>query len=144
MSAASSLEERRTKAPADQKAEHAGRHPRIRERLVGLHTRSRRTISEHRHKRKLRDREVSDQSRHGLDWTNFFMADVQIGFGPFITVYLTAQAWTQTDIGLVLTAGSLVALLGQMPGGAIVDAARSEKFVAALSIAAIAASALLN
>jgi MFS family permease len=85
----------------------------------------------------------SRQSLRGLDWFVFFLADVQTGFGPFITVYLTAQAWTQTDIGLVLTAGSLVALLGQMPGGAVVDAARSEKFVAALSIAAIAASALL-
>jgi len=88
-------------------------------------------------------RAPSRQSLRGLDWFVFFLADVQTGFGPFITVYLTAQAWTQTDIGLVLTAGSLVALLGQMPGGAIVDAARSEKFVAALSIAAIAASALL-
>jgi MFS family permease len=85
----------------------------------------------------------SRRSLRGLDWFVFFLADVQTGFGPFITVYLTAQAWTQTDIGLVLTAGSLVALLGQMPGGAVVDAARSEKFVAALSIAAIAASALL-
>jgi len=85
----------------------------------------------------------SRRSLRGLDWFVFFLADVQTGFGPFITVYLTTQAWTQTDIGLVLTAGSLVALLGQMPGGAIVDAARSEKFVAALSIAAIAASALM-
>ena len=85
----------------------------------------------------------SRQSRRGLDWFVFFLADVQTGFGPFITVYLTTQAWTQTDIGLVLTAGSLVALFGQMPGGAIVDAARSEKFVAAISIAAIAASALV-
>jgi MFS family permease len=85
----------------------------------------------------------SRRSLRGLDWFVFFLADVQTGFGPFITVYLTTQAWTQTDIGLVLTAGSLVALLGQMPGGAIVDAARSEKFVAGLSIAAIAASALM-
>ena len=88
-------------------------------------------------------RAPSLRSRRGLDWFVFFLADVQTGFGPFITVYLTAQAWTQTDIGLVLTAGSLVALIGQMPGGAIVDAARSEKFVAAISIAAIAASALV-
>jgi MFS family permease len=88
-------------------------------------------------------RAPSLRSRRGLDWFVFFLADVQTGFGPFITVYLTAQAWTQTDIGLVLTAGSLVALIGQMPGGAIVDAARSEKFVAAISIAAIAASALM-
>jgi MFS family permease len=87
-------------------------------------------------------RAPSLRSRRGLDWFVFFLADVQTGFGPFITVYLTAQAWTQTDIGLVLTAGSLVALFGQMPGGAIVDAARSEKLVAAISIGAIAASAL--
>ena len=87
-------------------------------------------------------RAPSLRSRRGLDWFVFFLADVQTGFGPFITVYLTTQAWTQTDIGLVLTAGSLVALIGQMPGGAIVDAARSEKFVAAISIALIAASAL--
>ena len=89
------------------------------------------------------ERAPSLRSRRGLDWFVFFLADVQTGFGPFITVYLTAQAWTQTDIGLVLTAGSLVALFGQMPGGAIVDAARSEKLVATISIAAIAASALL-
>jgi MFS family permease len=88
-------------------------------------------------------RTPSPRSLRGLDWFVFFLADVQTGFGPFITVYLTTQAWTQTDIGLVLTAGSLVALLGQMPGGAVVDAARSEKFVAAISIAAIAASALM-
>jgi len=88
-------------------------------------------------------RAPSLRSRRGLEWFVFFLADVQTGFGPFITVYLTAQAWTQTDIGLVLTAGSLVALLGQMPGGAIVDAARSEKFVAGISVVAIAASALM-
>jgi MFS family permease len=69
------------------------------------------------------------------------MADVQTGFGPFVSVYLTTQAWTQIDIGLVLTAGSLIALAGQMPGGAVVDAARSERFVAALGVVAIGVSA---
>jgi MFS family permease len=84
----------------------------------------------------------SAASLRGLDWFVFFLADVQTGFGPFVTVYLTSQAWTQTDIGLVLTLGGLIALAGQMPGGAIVDAARSERWVAAASVAAIAASAL--
>jgi MFS family permease len=82
------------------------------------------------------------RSLRGLDWFVFFVADVQTGFGPFIAVYLTAQKWTQVDIGLVLTAGSLVALAGQMPGGAIVDAARSERRVAGLAVTAIAISAL--
>ena len=72
----------------------------------------------------------------------FFVADVQTGFGPFIAVYLTSQKWTQVDIGLVLSVGGLVALLGQMPGGALVDAARSERLVAGLAIGGIGASAL--
>jgi MFS family permease len=78
----------------------------------------------------------------GLDWFVFFVANVQTGFGPFVAGYLTAEKWTQVDIGLVLTVGSLVALVGQVPGGAVVDAARSERLVAGWAIAAIAISAL--
>jgi MFS family permease len=84
----------------------------------------------------------SRASLRGLDWFVFFMADVQTGFGPFVSVYLTTQAWTQVDIGLVLTVGGLVALFGQMPGGAMVDAARSERLVAACGVIAISASAI--
>ena len=72
----------------------------------------------------------------------FFVADVQTGFGPFVAVYLTTQAWTQIDIGFVLSIGGIVALLGQMPGGMIVDAARSERFVAGIALIAITMSAL--
>src|SRR5579871_390490 len=81
------------------------------------------------------------RSLRGLDWFIFFVADVQTGFGPFVAVYLTTQKWTQIDIGLVLTVGGLVSLAGQMPGGAVVDAARSERMVAGLAMAAIAISA---
>jgi predicted MFS family arabinose efflux permease len=77
-----------------------------------------------------------------LDWFVLFVANVQTGFGPFISVYLTTQKWTQVDIGLVLTVGSLAALIGQMPGGMVVDRARSERLVAAIAIAAIAVSAV--
>ncbi len=84
----------------------------------------------------------SARSLRGLDWFIFFVADVQTGFGPFVAVYLTAQKWTQVDIGLMLTIGGLVSLLGQMPGGAIVDAAKSERLVAGIAVAVIAASAL--
>jgi len=55
----------------------------------------------------------------GFDWFIFFVADVQTGFGPFVSVYLTAQKWTQVDIGLVLSAAGLVALAGQIPGAAL-------------------------
>ena len=67
---------------------------------------------------------------------------MQTGFGPFIAVYLTTQKWTQVEIGFVLSIGGIVALIGQMPGGAIVDAARSERLVAGLAVAVIGVSAL--
>jgi MFS family permease len=67
---------------------------------------------------------------------------VQTGFGPFVSVYLTTQKWTQIDIGLVLSASGFVSLIGQMPGGALVDAARSERRVAGIAVAAICLSAL--
>jgi MFS family permease len=84
----------------------------------------------------------SRRSLRGLDWFIFFVADVQTGFGPFIAVYLTSQKWTQVDIGLLLSVGGIVSLLCQMPGGAAVDAARSERLVAGLALAAISGSAL--
>ena len=67
---------------------------------------------------------------------------MQTGFGPFVAVYLTTQKWTQSEIGLILSIGGIVGLIGQMPGGAIIDAARSERLVAGLAVATIGASAL--
>ncbi len=84
----------------------------------------------------------SRRSLRGLDWFIFFVADVQTGFGPFVSVYLTEQKWTQVDIGLILSAGGFVSLIGQMPGGALVDAARSERLVCGIAIVAICVSAL--
>jgi MFS family permease len=84
----------------------------------------------------------SRQSLRALDWFIFFLADVQTGFGPFIAVYLTTEKWTQGQIGLVLSIASVVGLLGQMPGGAIIDAAKSERLVAGLAVATIGCVAL--
>ena len=67
---------------------------------------------------------------------------MQTGFGPFVSVFLTTQKWTQVDIGLVLSAAGFVSLIGQIPGGALVDAARSERLVGSIAIAAICFSAL--
>jgi MFS family permease len=85
---------------------------------------------------------ASTGSVRGLDWFTFFLADIQTGFGPFVAIYLTAHEWAQFDIGLVLTAGGLVALAGQMPGGALVDAMRSARLVATLAVVGICLSAL--
>lgn len=85
----------------------------------------------------------SRRSTRGLDAFTFFVADVQTGFGPFISVYLTTHAWSQTNIGLLLTVTGLISLIGQIPGGALVDRVRSVRLLAAAAVAAVAASAAM-
>jgi hypothetical protein len=50
---------------------------------------------------------ASQRSLRGLDWFAFFVADIQTGWGPFVAAYLTSVAWTQFDIGLILTIGTI-------------------------------------
>ncbi|MDP4025696.1 MFS transporter [Methylobacterium sp. NEAU 140] len=85
---------------------------------------------------------VSLGSRRGLDAFAFFVANLQTGFGPFLAVYFSQAKWTQSDIGFALTVGSLVGLLGQVPGGAFVDAVRSKRFAAGVAVVGISGSAL--
>jgi MFS family permease len=80
---------------------------------------------------------------HGLDGLNLFVANIQTGFGPFISVYLTTQGWTQTAIGTALSLGTIAAMASQIPAGALVDAIRNKAAVAFFSILAFSASALL-
>jgi len=79
----------------------------------------------------------------GLDGLNLFVANIQAGFGPFISVYLTTQGWTQTAIGTALSLGTIAAMTSQIPAGALVDAIRNKAAVAFFSIVAFSASALL-
>jgi hypothetical protein len=140
------LESGRKKHPqpaAGRGAARAGRGSRIFEHLSGIHARSRRAISEHRHRRKLREREVSDRSRRGLDWTNFFLADVQMSFGSFLAFYLADLGWSKQNVGLALTVGGLAAVAAQIPGGAVADAVRWKRGLAACGFALIAAAALV-
>jgi MFS family permease len=112
-------------------------------RLFDFSSRSRRLVSEHRRRRKELDRKVSDRSRRGLDWTNFFMADVQVGFSSFLAFYLADLNWTKQDVGLALTVGGLAAVAAQIPGGALADAVRWKRGLIAVGVVMIAASALL-
>ncbi|MEX3613939.1 MAG: MFS transporter [Burkholderia gladioli] len=86
---------------------------------------------------------VSIRSLRSLDWLNFFVANVQTGFGPFIASYLASHKWTQGEIGLVLSIGTISAMVSQVPGGAAVDALKNKKGAAAWAIAAIILSAVL-
>jgi hypothetical protein len=40
----------------------------------------------------------TERSLIGLNWLNFLVAAMQAGFGPFLSVYLTAQLWNPEDI----------------------------------------------
>jgi MFS family permease len=89
------------------------------------------------------DLSPSSTSLSGLDGINFFLAGMQAGFGPFVAVLLADEKWTQQNIGFVLSAGSLAGLLSQLPGGELLDATRSKRFLVALGAIVVAVSALL-
>ena len=88
-------------------------------------------------------RDETALASRGLDGLNLFVANIQTGFGPFISVYLTTQGWTQTAIGTALSLGTIAAMASQIPAGALVDAIRNKAAVAFFSILAFSASALL-
>src|ERR1700709_74675 len=82
-------------------------------------------------------------SQQGLDWLNFFVANLQPAFGPFIAVYLTGEHWTQGQIGVALTAGSVTTIVSQVPAGMVVDALTNKHLAALLAIVTIIISCLL-
>ncbi len=88
-------------------------------------------------------RAVDRRSEAGLDWLNFFTANLQTAFGPFVSVYLTQRAWTQSDIGLILSVGYAASMISQVPAGALVDATRRKTRAAGVAIMAIIAGALI-
>jgi MFS family permease len=79
----------------------------------------------------------------GLDWFAFFVADIQTGWGPFVAGYLTSVAWSQFDIGLVLTIGTAATFALQLPIGALVDWVPSKRLLAFVAVACISGSALV-
>jgi MFS family permease len=86
---------------------------------------------------------ASARSRRGLDWMNFFVADVQTGFGSFVAFYLAQMGWSSTHIGIVLSVGGVAGMLTQIPGGALADVVTWKRGLAAIGILATAVAALL-
>src|SRR5262252_1182122 len=69
-------------------------------RIAELHGRThvRRAVAHYRHASRLLDTPGSRRSRGGLDWANFFIADVQTGFGTFVAFYLANLGWTEAKL----------------------------------------------
>lgn len=114
-------------------------HPRIREASSKL----RDSIGQYRQSHQSLKSASSTGSRHGLDWTNFFLADVQTGFGTYVAFYLAQQNWSRSDVGLALTVGGLAGVLSQIPGGALCDALNWKCGLIASGIVAIGVAALI-
>jgi predicted MFS family arabinose efflux permease len=85
----------------------------------------------------------SARTLRGLDWLNFFLADVQTGVGPFLAIYLAGYGWNEQRVGIALTVGGIAGILAQTPAGALVDRLHSKRALIAGAIAALAVGALL-
>ncbi len=80
---------------------------------------------------------------YALDAVNFLAADVRNLFGPFVNVFLvTDQHWSQTDVGLLITASGLLGIALQTPIGALIDVTRAKRGVIVLTMAAMTVSAI--
>lgn len=86
---------------------------------------------------------ASKRSLRGLDWLNFFLADVQSGVGPFLAIYLAGSGWNEQTIGIVLTGGGIAGIIAQTPAGALADRVLSKRALIACGVIALALGALL-
>jgi MFS family permease len=83
------------------------------------------------------------QSLHALEATNFFLADVQTGLGPFLAAYLAGEGWEPGRVGLALSLGGIITVLLQTPAGALVDQLRSKRLILGLASGVLALGAVL-
>jgi MFS family permease len=90
-----------------------------------------------------RDATSPGESGHALDWLNFSLAALLMGFGPFLPVHLADRSWTPEGIGLVLTISGLAGLAAQIPAGELIDAVRSKRALIAGGSAAAALALLI-
>jgi MFS family permease len=88
-------------------------------------------------------KEPAKQSLQGLDWLNFFLADVQTGVGPFLAIYLVKYGWNEELVGTALSVGGIAGIIAQTPAGALVDGARSKRALVASGTIALAVGALV-
>jgi MFS family permease len=87
--------------------------------------------------------EISARTLKGLDWLNFFLADVQTGVGPFLAIYLAKYGWNEELVGAALTVGGIAGIIAQTPAGALVDRLHSKRALIFGGVAALAVGALL-
>lgn len=76
---------------------------------------------------------------HGLDGVNLLLAFSGALYGAFLPVFLASHAWTQGEIGLLLTASTIAGMVFQVPAGLLVDLLETHRRKAlALAVAVLA------
>ena len=81
------------------------------------------------------------QSTKALNCLNFFLADVQGGVGPFLIVFLAATLhWNPDQIGMVMGISGILAVLAQIPAGALIDQLLQKRLIVAAAAITIALS----
>ena len=83
------------------------------------------------------------RSLHALEASNFFLADVQTGLGPFLAAYLAGAGWDAGRVGLALTLAGVTTVMLQTPAGALVDRIRSKRAVLIAGVCVLAVGALV-
>jgi hypothetical protein len=92
--------------------------------------------------RQLLQTPASRQSRRGLDWTNFFIADIQIRFGTFVAFYLAGRAGAREALDWCSRAVASPACSGRFPA-ALADAVPWKRGLVGCGIVMICAGALI-
>lgn len=90
--------------------------------------------------------DIDPGKRHSiraLEATNFFLADVQTGLGPFLAAYLAGAGWGPGRVGMALTVGGIITVVLQAPAGAIVDQSQSKRFILVIASLVLAMGAVL-
>jgi MFS family permease len=78
------------------------------------------------------------ESLKALDWLNFFLAALLMGFGPFVAVHLAENGWSPASIGAILTISGLAGLVTQVPAGELIDVITSKRALFGAAAATLA------
>ncbi len=75
---------------------------------------------------------------------NFFMADMQSGIGPFLSVFLLERGWAAGMIGTAMTIGNIAGMLITTPVGGLIDVSRHKRlWVIIPGLALVTASSII-
>lgn len=83
------------------------------------------------------------RSLRALDGLVFFLADVQDGLGPYLSIYLLVHcAWEPSQVGVAMAAMVIGTLLAQLPAGALIDRTHRKRWVVVTAAGVVAASCI--